>query len=526
MSDPRLREAGDSALLLQLAPVIDAAVNARAIAIATAVRNRDLTGVRDVVSTFRSVAVYFDPLRSDVDEISGALREAINTAPMRADSRRHHIPVAYGADDGPDLDEVATRAGLTSSEVITRHAGIDYRVFMLGFQPGFAYLGLVDPSIASPRRASPRLHVPAGSVGIAGRQTGVYPSSTPGGWQIVGRALEPVFDSTKTPPARFAPGDTVTFRRASADATPRLGEVVPPGRPAGRHCATVLRPGLFTTIQDSGVWGEQGLGVPVSGAMDVFSHAAANLSVGNAPDAPSLEATIAGPELRFDEPATIALAGADLSATVDNVTVPLQRPMVCAAGSVLRFESRRRGARTYIAIAGGVELARRFPVRPLAAAEAIAIAEPNATTVRRRAVRIAPLPSGGARLRVLPGPQQDELPDGCLEILCGNRFTVSPQSNRVGYRLTGAVVPSGGGDMISDATFHGAVQVPPSGEPILLMADRQTTGGYPQVAVVITADLPIAGQLAPGDWIEFELCSREDARRALVAREGMLSGAA
>ena len=137
------------------------------------------------------------------------------------------------------------------------------------------------------------------------------------------------------------------------------------------------------------------------------------------------------------------------------------------------------------------------------------------------------MPSGGARLRVLPGPQLDELPDGCLDGVCANRFTVSPQSNRVGYRLTGAVgVPSRAGDMISDATFPGAIQIPPSGEPILLMADRQTTGGYPQVAIVISADLPMAGQLAPGDWVEFELCSREEARRALLAREGVLTGGA
>jgi antagonist of KipI len=134
------------------------------------------------------------------------------------------------------------------------------------------------------------------------------------------------------------------------------------------------------------------------------------------------------------------------------------------------------------------------------------------------------MPRGGvARLRVLPGPQQDQLPSTCLDALCSGRFIVSPQSNRVGYRLTGRVLPSPSGEMISDATFAGAIQVPPSGEPILLMSDRRTSGGYPQVAIVISADLPLAGQLAPGDWIEFVVCALDEARAALAAQEAMLA---
>lgn len=526
MNRTQLREAGDSALLLQLAPAIDATVNAHAIAIAAAIRDRHLRGVRDVVSTFRSVAVYFDPLKADADEISGALRVAVNAEPIRHAGRRHEIPVAYGDEHGPDLEEVAARAGLTSTQVIARHADADYRVFMLGFQPGFAYMGLVDPSIASPRRESPRVRVPAGSVGIAGRQTGIYPSPTPGGWQIIGRSLEPVFDAAQTPPCRFAPGDVVRFRPESASSSALPSEIVAPDFENSSHRVRVLRPGLFTSIQDSGVWGEQGFGVPVSGAMDTFSHAMANLAVGNPREAAALEATIAGPELRFEAQTTIALAGADMAATLDGIALPMQTPIDCGVGSKLRFGARRSGARTYVAMAGGVVLERRFAVRPIAEGETIAVGTRAAKTPGRYKGKRPAMPSGGARLRVLPGPQRDELPNGCLEAVCANRFTVSPQSNRVGYRLAGPLVPSRVGDMISDATFPGAIQVPPSGEPILLMADRQTTGGYPQVAVVITADLPIAGQLAPGDWIEFEVCSRDEARRALVGREGMLTGAA
>jgi antagonist of KipI len=131
--------------------------------------------------------------------------------------------------------------------------------------------------------------------------------------------------------------------------------------------------------------------------------------------------------------------------------------------------------------------------------------------------------TGGARVRVLPGPQLDKFPAAALDVLQRTRFTVTSQSDRMGYRLVGGTIPRiEDREMISDVTFTGGLQVPPSGDPILLMSDRQTTGGYPQLATVITADLPIAGQLAPGDWIEFEVCTRHQAMSALIAQEGSI----
>jgi allophanate hydrolase subunit 2 len=126
-------------------------------------------------------------------------------------------------------------------------------------------------------------------------------------------------------------------------------------------------------------------------------------------------------------------------------------------------------------------------------------------------------------LRVLPGPQDEHFTPDAFDVLLRTRYIVTPQSDRMGYRLRGAHLRRvNGREMISDAAFMGALQVPPSGEPILLMADRQTTGGYPQIATVITADLPLAGQLAPGDWVEFRVCSRAEAMSALIAQEGSL----
>jgi allophanate hydrolase subunit 2 len=148
---------------------------------------------------------------------------------------------------------------------------------------------------------------------------------------------------------------------------------------------------------------------------------------------------------------------------------------------------------------------------------------PPSTRAPNVIVRPSSLPPGGARLRVLIGPQDHEVPPECLDVLLTSRFTVSSQSNRIGYRLAGPTLPATTGEMISDATFAGGIQVTPSGEPILLMADRQTTGGYPQAAIVIGADLPVAAQLVPGDWVEFVACTRDEAINALRAQRSMIT---
>ncbi len=209
---PRVKDAGDSALLLELDAVIDPAVNARAIAIAAALRADDIAGVRDVVSTFRSVAVYFDPLAVDAGVIRDALERAAAAPGAVTSGRLVEVPVVYGGECGPDLEAVAAFSGLDAADVIGRHAGADYRVYMLGFLPGFAYLGTVPPEIAMPRRATPRLRVPAGSVGIAGRQTAVYPRESPGGWQLIGHTDAVLWDIDRTEPALLTPGMSVQFR--------------------------------------------------------------------------------------------------------------------------------------------------------------------------------------------------------------------------------------------------------------------------------------------------------------------------
>jgi len=537
----RICEAGDSALLLELDEVINVSVNAQAIAIAAAVRRASLPGVRDVVSTYRSVAVHFDPLAIDIDTVRDTLTRSADAPPALAEGKTVVIPVQYGGDMGPDLRAVAAFAGISPDEVVARHAGARYRVFMLGFLPGFAYMGTVDEAIAMPRLATPRVKVPGGSVGIAGRQTGVYPRDSPGGWQLIGRTPVSLFNTHRTPAALVAPGDTVRFVRdkISAPVVSGFSRTTEGPAKAGHYVRsiTVLRPGLFTTIQDIGRWGHQASGVPVSGPMDRLSHRVANALVGNDHTAALLEATLTGPEIRIENGAVIAVTGADLGARLDAEEIPLHRPVKCRPGAVLRFGERRAGARAYVAFSGGItvpaELGSRATHthcrlggrdgRTVAPGDRLPLGDERGISPWRVMSTPARSVSGGAKVRVIPGPQQDYFPPAALDALQGTRFTVTSQSDRMGYRLTGATIPHlDGREMISDATFAGALQVPPSGDPILLMSDRQTSGGYPQIATVITADLPLAGQLAPGDWIEFEICTRHQAMSALIAQEGAI----
>jgi len=216
---PEIVSFGDSAVLVILGDQIDEAVNRRVHRLSDAIRGRPPAEARfgSPVPGYASLLVPFDPLELDADDATGRLRqildeEARSPAPPDVEAAPPvEIPTQYGGPDGPDLDEVAARAGLPQGDVVELHASVVYRVYLLGFAPGFAYLGSVPAAIATPRRATPRPRVPAGSVGIAGDQTAIYPFDTPGGWQLIGRTEVPMWDTGRDPPARLRPGDQVRF---------------------------------------------------------------------------------------------------------------------------------------------------------------------------------------------------------------------------------------------------------------------------------------------------------------------------
>jgi antagonist of KipI len=297
----------------------------------------------------------------------------------------------------------------------------------------------------------------------------------------------------------------------------------------------VLRPGLQTTVQDLGRWGFQAQGVPVAGPMDPFSHRLANALVGNSQNAATLEIALVGPEVEFDDHRTVAVTGAEFVVTRDADVVPHARPFVVAAGSRIRFGPRTSGARAYLAVDGG------FDVPMLLGSRSTHVASRCGGWIGRALLRGDRIPLGlpiGRRprtprqigvdhtfaaagvVRVMSGPERDRFSDTSLDALQSAPYAIDRESDRMGFRLNGPLLTHArGADIISNATPIGSLQVPGSGQPVLLMADRQTTGGYPKIATVISADIGIAGQAAPGDQLTFRVCSAADAISALIAAE-------
>lgn len=218
---PQIKSLGDAALVVEFGAAIDPEVNARVMALYAALEaaraEGALPGVRETVPTFRSLAVHYDPLRISRNEVEAALAPYVAAAePEARVGRTWVLPSCYEGEHAPDLAEVAERTGLSPAEVVAIHAGATYPVYILGFVPGFAYLGGVPEQLRLPRRTSPRTAVPAGSVAIAGEMTGVYPLESPGGWHLLGRCPVPMFEAARDPAVFLSPGDRVRFQPISA----------------------------------------------------------------------------------------------------------------------------------------------------------------------------------------------------------------------------------------------------------------------------------------------------------------------
>ena len=212
---PRVVPAGDSAILIELGSEVDPEISSMVFALTDLIKDAGLNSDLEVLPTYRSVLVYYDPLVCSYaemfDAVNGAVEGLVEPINVNRSLKIVEIPVVYGGDDGPDLHFVADHAGITEDAVIELHSGTDYRVYMLGFSPGFPYLGGLDERIAAPRLKTPRVLVPAGSVGIAESQTGVYPNAGPGGWRIIGRTSVTLFDVNSSTPSLITPATKVRF---------------------------------------------------------------------------------------------------------------------------------------------------------------------------------------------------------------------------------------------------------------------------------------------------------------------------
>ena len=525
---------------LRFGDALDPGINAAVLAAARVLAAAPLPGITEVIPSYASLYLEYDRSRLTAaavrrwsDEVLRAGDvEGANAPPLGNEApqltltteRTVALRVRY---DGIDLQQVADAAGLEAAEVARRHAAVEYRVYAVGFTPGFPFMGAVDPSIRLPRLEQPRPRVEANTVAIADAQTGVYPLASPGGWRQLGTALEAVYDPHRERPFLLAAGDRVRFvdtgseagaKGAGAAAADAASEPSPlellPAEPR-RPVLAVEEPGLYDLIVDAGRYGAAHHGLARTGPLDARSAMLANLLLGNAPGAPLLELNARGPVLEAVTATVLAFAGWGVTARLNGDVVPPFTSFLAGPGDRLEFPPQAQGARGYLAVAGGIESATFFGSasvdvrgligRPLRAGDLLGAAVARVPRpgfsfrphLRWPAAAGAWAPTRTAVVRILPGPQAD--PEA-LAALSSTPFQVE-HADRMGLQLAGPQVPGGG--VLSEGNSLGAVQVTSGGKPLVLLHDRGTIGGYAKPAMIHPRDLPVAGQLRTGDRLRF-----------------------
>ncbi len=489
---------------LPFAETLDPAANARLLALTRRLLEQPLPGVTDLVPGYVNLYVEFDARRLSRARVERWLAPFLQELPSIDQGRLVEVPVRY---DGEDLAWVAQATGLTPAEVVRLHQKPTYRVFATGFTPGFPFMGPLEPPLCLPRRAFPRPQVSAHRVAIAGHQTGIYPLPSPGGWHLLGTALVQVYNPRRPEPFLLEAGDRVRFVAAEGPPPPLPEglELLPekPHHPLFR----VEAPGLLSLVVDQGRRMGGRLGLAAGGALDERSARRANALVGNPPEAPLLELTLEGPQLEVLAPGVAAFAGYGLEPLLNGEPLPAGQSFALCRGDVLAFRPTGVGVRGYLAVAGGLEVGRFWESastdlrglvgRPLRAGDVLGVAQPRAVrpgfALGQPSLRV----EGGETVRLLPGPQANR---EAQQALCAGPFTLQ-SGDRMGLQLAGPQVP--GGEVISEATPLGAVQITPQGQPIVLLHDRGRMGGYAKPAIVHPADLPRLAQLRPGQKVRF-----------------------
>lgn len=521
----------DTALLIEVAETAGSETLTKVRVVAERLSAMNTTDFREVVPGLTAVAVHLDPA-ADVEQWLVGLAETFGQGTARLagaslEGRQRVIPVVYGGEFGPDLSRVAGQVGLSREEIIRRHTDATYEVMALGFAPGFPYLDGLDPALACPRLDTPRLRVPAGAVGIGGAQTGVYPQVLPGGWNLIGRTAQRLFDPEAREPAWLRVGDQVRFERVEAWEEAVAPSEADPVPSSGPRWVEVSDGGVQTTVQDGGRLGFQAIGVAEGGAMDRGALEVANLMVGNPAAAAGLEFVLKGPILRFSERTLVAIAGAAIDGRL------MGRPFWVEAGEELDLRRPQRGARGYLAIGGGLDLPQKmnsasthlaagfggWAGRALRPGDRLPVGAGSAVELQP-GWGISRLSLGIAmeqvtEIRVVRGPESDWFDDEAWRSFTGEDYQLTADSNRMGCRLEGpAIAPIERKEMISQPVAWGTIQIPPGGQPVVLMADRQSVGGYPRIGAVIAADRGRLAQVPLGGTVRLVECSLGEARAA------------
>lgn len=550
---------GQEAVLCTLSSEISQEINDRVMLITRKIKSMKIPGIVEVQPAYSSFCVHFLPSQisfSDVVQmiqvLCRKLTEGSNEDGMggkngnltgQGSPRVVEIPVLYGGENGPDLDWAADYLGLSREEIIRRHSQRLYPVYMMGFTPGFPYLGGLDPTIAMPRLPRPRTRVPKGSVGIAGNQTGIYPLETPGGWRIIGRTPIELFSPWNDPPSLLEPGDLVRFVPISPEeyasyresAESRTAEACRDSEGFDSlPCFEVVEPGFYSLVVDQGRKGFRSYGIPVSGPCDEKSYMLANSICGNKEGDAAIEFAVKGPKLTAKKHVVLAVTGSPTQVMVDGRRVPMNQPVQVNQGSTVEIGELRYGLRGYLAVSGGIWVPKVLGSRStyvpgkfggvsgrplkrgdilncgIAGAKSPSLPEPIGEDLR-----FLKLGFSQPAVRIIPGPEYSL---GSLAILTSNVYTVSNDSDRMGLRLLGPGLTDRNTDIVSSPCVPGVIQVSSDGTPMIMLQDSQTTGGYRRIATVLREDLSLLGQVRPGQKIRFRLAWTLETKWALQQR--------
>ncbi len=521
----RILPVRDDCVLVELADL------GEAMALFDALKTNPVEGITEIIPAARTLLISFDPYTISDDALIDAVTALAGGERKAASGALIEIPVRY---DGEDLAEVADILGMSVEDVIRLHGESDYVAAFTGFAPGFAYLSGGDPRLTVPRRKSPRTKVPAGAVGLAGEFSGVYPKTSPGGWQLIGTTPLAMFDIDRTPASLLQPGSRIKFRDMAKDAA---YEIKPSTKAAENHVTAtsknaasaieVIAVGLPVVFQDLGRAGQANQGISVSGAADRVSFKAANGLVGNPANTPALEIALGGLSFCMRGRGVMAVTGATAPITITGangtkISAAHHSAFALDDGDVVSLGAPTAGMRSYLALRGGFDivpvlgstatdtLAQIGPAAPVAGdVLAILPAPTNALVSSEEPAFAMPRATETVVLDVVMGPRTDWFTDAAVESFLNQEWSVTPQSNRVGIRLSGeALERSDHGELPSEATVRGALQVPASGQPVLFLADHPLTGGYPVIANVAGHHLDLAGQIPVGAKIRFNAVSR------------------
>jgi KipI family sensor histidine kinase inhibitor len=497
-----------------------------------------LPGQGEIVPAARTVLVLLTD-RARAQGLAAAL-STVRVAPSRSvDGEEVVVDVVY---DGADLGDVARLRAVSHEAVVRWHTERPWTAAFLGFAPGFAYLERDEASWDVPRRDTPRTAVPAGAVGLAGPYSAVYPRASPGGWQLVGRTAAVMWDGARPDPTLVRTGDRVRFRAVRAEVVaaslPATPAPAPPSPsqgdvPRAVPAIEVVAPGPLTLVEDLGRPGHRAIGVGPSGAVDRRAAVRANRLVGNPRGAAVLEVLLGGLELRARGLQVLAVTGAPALAAVRTPDGTVRdrpahaSPFAVRDGETLTLEPPAGGLRSYVAVRGGLgaepvlgsrstDVLSGLGPAPLTAGTVVPVLPPPADAVAAwpdpPADPLVDRPGPVLRVRVVVGPRADRLTDEGVRSLLTQEWQVTADSNRVGLRLAGEPLDRARhgelhsglhGELPSEAVVAGAVQVPPSGLPVVFLADHPVTGGYPVVAVVRDADVDLLAQVRPGDRVRF-----------------------